>query len=61
MCMIEPPLNKNMYIGIVGGVIISIILNNAYNFPNKEMVSVACAVIGAFFGASIDNKFKKSK
>lgn len=54
-------MNKNMYIGIVGGVIISIILNNAYNFQNKEMVSVACAVIGAFFGASIDNKFKKQK
>ncbi|WP_270597216.1 hypothetical protein [Anaerococcus vaginalis] len=54
-------MNKNMYIGIVGGVIISIILNNAYNFPNKEMVAVVCAVIGAFFGASIDNKLKKSK
>lgn len=54
-------MNKNMYLGIVGGVIISIILNNAYNFPNKEMVAVVCAVIGTFFGASIDNKFKKSK
>lgn len=54
-------MNKNMYLGIVGGVIISIILNNAYNFPNKEMVAVVCAVISAFFGASIDNKFKKSK
>lgn len=53
-------MNKNMYIGIVGGVIISIILNNAYNFSNKEMVSVICAVIGAFFGASIDNKYKKN-
>lgn len=54
-------MNKNMYLGIIGGVIISIILNNAYNFPNKEMVAVICAVIGAFFGASIDNKFKKQK
>lgn len=52
-------MNKNMYIGIILGLIISIIINNAYDFPSKEMVSVVCAVIGAFFGASFDNKNKK--
>jgi len=52
-------MNKNMYIGIVAGVIISIIINNAYNFTSPEMVSVICAIAGAFLGASIDNKYKK--
>lgn len=52
-------MNKNMYIGIVAGVIISVIINNAYTFNSPEMVSVICAVLGAFFGTSIDNKYKK--
>lgn len=52
-------MNRNMYIGIIVGLILSIIINKIYNFPSKEMVSVVCAVIGAFMGASIDNKNKK--
>ncbi|MDY3005597.1 hypothetical protein HV819_08705 [Anaerococcus sp. AGMB00486] len=51
-------MNKNMYIGILLGVIVSVIINNIYDFPSKEMVSVGCAVIGAFLGASCDNNKK---
>ena len=52
-------MNKNMYLGIIAGAIISIILINAYKFSNPSMVSVVCSIIGCSLGVYLDNKHKK--
>lgn len=52
-------MNKYMYVGLILGLIVSIVLNKLYTYQNPSMVAVICVVIGTFAGASVDNKFKK--
>lgn len=52
-------MNKYMYVGLILGLIVSVILNKFYTYQNPSMVSVICVVIGTFAGASVDNKYKK--
>ncbi|MDD7306448.1 MAG: hypothetical protein PUG67_07640 [Peptoniphilaceae bacterium] len=52
-------MNKYMYVGLIIGLIISIVLNKTYPYQNPSLVTVICVVIGTFAGASLDNKSKK--
>ena len=52
-------MNKYMYVGLILGLIVSIVLNKLYTYQNPSMVAVICVVIGTIEGASVDNKFKK--
>ncbi|MGO3018960.1 MAG: hypothetical protein ACTIH2_07400 [Anaerococcus sp.] len=52
-------MNKYMYLGLIFGLIVSVILNKVYTYQNPSMVSVICVVIGTFAGASVDNMYKK--
>lgn len=52
-------MNKYMYIGLILGLIVSVILNKMYTYQNPSLVTVICVVIGTFAGASVDNKYKK--
>lgn len=52
-------MNKYMYVGLILGLIVSIILNKMHTYQNPSLVTVICVVIGTFAGANVDNKYKK--
>lgn len=54
-------MNKHMYIGLVFGLIVSIILIKVYPFKDKTLVTVICTVIGTFAGAAVDKAIRKSE
>lgn len=51
-------MNKYMYVGLLLGLLLSVLLNKFYTYQNPSMVSVVCVVIGTFLGSSVDNKYK---
>ena len=51
-------MNKFMYVGLIVGLIVSVILLKLYTFENNNMVTIACVVLGTFGGAAVDNQFK---
>lgn len=54
-------MNKFMYLGLLLGLIISVVLNKLYIYDNPSMVAMICTVIGTFAGAALDNEQKSKK
>lgn len=52
-------MNKNMYIGLILGLVVSVVLNKMYTYQNPSIVTMICVIIGTFAGANVDNKMKK--
>lgn len=52
-------MNKFMYVGLILGLIVSIILVKIYDYNDPSMVTIVSCVIGTFMGAAFDNLFKE--